>query len=53
MHLVRAHIYLSQKNYPEAMTELEAYLQKAPQDANAAQARKTLDQVRAFAAARK
>ena len=50
MHLVRAHIYLSQKNYPEAMTELEAYLQKAPQDANAAEARRTLDQVKAFAA---
>lgn len=50
MHLVRAHIYLSQKNYPEAMAELEAYLQKAPQDASAAEARKTLDKVRAFAA---
>jgi tetratricopeptide (TPR) repeat protein len=50
MHLVRAHIYLSQKNYPEAMSELEAYLQKAPQDPGAAEARKTLDKVKAFAA---
>jgi tetratricopeptide (TPR) repeat protein len=50
MHLVRAHIYLSLKNYPEAMTELEDYLQKAPQDSNAADARKTLAQVRAFTA---
>jgi tetratricopeptide (TPR) repeat protein len=53
MHLLRAHIYLGQKNYPEAVTELEAYLQKAPQDASADQARKTLDQVKAFAAAQK
>lgn len=50
MHLVRAHIYLSQKNYPEAMADLEQYLAKAPQDANAEAARKTLDQVRAFTA---
>ena len=53
MHLLRAHIYLGQKNYPEAVGELEAYLQKAPQDANADQARKTLDQVKAFAAVQK
>jgi tetratricopeptide (TPR) repeat protein len=53
MHLVRAHIYLSQKNYPEAMSELEAYLQKAPQDPGAFEARKTLDKVKAFAATQK
>lgn len=53
MHLVRAHIYLSQKNYPEAMAELEEYLQKAPQDPNTAEARKTLDQVKAFTAAKR
>jgi Tfp pilus assembly protein PilF len=50
IHLVRAHVYLGLKNYPEAMSELEAYLERNPQSANAAAARKTLDEVRAFAA---
>jgi tetratricopeptide (TPR) repeat protein len=50
IHLVRAHAYLGLKNYPEAMSELEAYLERNPQSPNAAEARKTLDQVRAFAA---
>ena len=53
IHLVRAHIYLGMKNYDEAMTELEAYLEHAPQDSTTDQARKTLDQVRAFAATKK
>jgi tetratricopeptide (TPR) repeat protein len=54
IHLVRAHIYLGLRNYDQAMTELEAYLEHASQqDANAAQARKTLDQVRAFVATKK
>jgi Tfp pilus assembly protein PilF len=49
IHLVRAHAYLGLKNYPEAMSELEAYLERNPQSPNAEEARKTLDQVRAFA----
>ena len=53
IHLVRAHVYLGMKDYDQAMTELEAYLEHAPQDAASAQARKTLDQVRAFVAAKK
>jgi tetratricopeptide (TPR) repeat protein len=50
IHLVKAHALLGLKNYPEAMAELQWYLEKAPSDANSAEARKTLEQVRAFAA---
>lgn len=50
IHLVRAHAMLSLKNYPNAMLELQAYLEKAPTGAQSEAARQTLDQVRAFAA---
>jgi tetratricopeptide (TPR) repeat protein len=53
LHLVRANLHLAQKNYPEAMNELEAYLQVDPQGAESAHARKVLDQVRSFTAGNK
>jgi tetratricopeptide (TPR) repeat protein len=53
IHLVRAHVYLGMKDYGQAMTELESYLEHAPKDPVTDQARKTLDQVRAFVAAKK
>ena len=53
LHLVRAHIYLGLKNYDQAMAELEGYLEHAPKDPTSEQARKTLDQVRAFVATKK
>jgi thioredoxin-like negative regulator of GroEL len=52
VHLVRAHALLGLKNYPQAIAELEQYLGGAPDGADAASARQTLDQVRAFTAAR-
>jgi tetratricopeptide (TPR) repeat protein len=48
LHLVRANVYLSLKNYPEAMAELESYLERDPQGPDSPRARKALDQVRAF-----
>ena len=48
--LLRAHAFLAMKQYPEAMTELQAYLQKDPQGANSAQAHKMLEQAQAFVA---
>ena len=50
LHLVRAHALLGMKNYPEAMAELQWYLDKDPGGSNAAEVRETLDRVRAFAA---
>jgi len=50
LHLVRANLQLAVKNYPEAMSELEAYLQADPQGVESAHARKVLDQVKAFTA---
>jgi len=49
IHLVKAHALLGMKNYPEAMGELEFYLQQNPQGPDSAQARQTLEKVRAFA----
>ncbi len=51
IHLVKAHAYLALKSYPEAMTELEMYLQREPDGKGSLQARQELEQVRAFAAA--
>ena len=48
LHLVRANAYLALKNYPEAMTELESYLERDPQGPESPRIRKTLDQMRAF-----
>ena len=50
LHLVRAHALLGLKDYPEAMAELQWYLDKDPGGSNAAEVRETLDKVRAFAA---
>jgi len=49
IHLVKAHAMLALNNYKDAMTELEAYLQKDPQGPNRQQAEKMLDKARAFA----
>lgn len=48
IHLVKAHALLAMKDYPSAMDELQQFLDKSPQDSNSAQARKTLEQVRAY-----
>lgn len=50
IHLVRAHAMMGLNNYSDAMTELQAYLAKAPQGAGSQQAQKMLDQARAFSA---
>ena len=50
LHLVKANLYLSIKNYPEAMAELEAFLDRDPNNPNSPAARKTLDEVKAFLA---
>ena len=48
IHLVKAHALLGMKNYPDAMTELELYLQQNPQGRDSANARETLEKVRSF-----
>lgn len=53
IHLVKAHALLGMKNYPDAMTELEIYLQQSPQGRDSANARQTLEQVRSFSQAGK
>lgn len=50
LHLVRANLELALKNYPEAMAELEAYLEREPNGSNSEQVRKTLGEVKAFLA---
>jgi predicted Zn-dependent protease len=50
IHLLKAHALLGLKNYPDAMTELETYLQREPNGTASAQAKQTLDKVRAFVA---
>lgn len=50
VHLVKAHALLGMKDYPNAMTELEAYLNRDPRGPDSDKARKTLERVRAFAA---
>ncbi|MGI9102156.1 MAG: tetratricopeptide repeat protein [Terriglobales bacterium] len=51
IHVVRAHALLGLKDYTAAVSELEQYLGSNPQGPDSAQARQTLDQVRAFMAA--
>jgi tetratricopeptide (TPR) repeat protein len=49
IHLVKAHALLALKIYPEAMDELQKFLDKSPKDPQSQDVRKTLEQVRAFA----
>ena len=51
--LLRAHAFLAMKQFPEAMSALQTYLQKDPQGSNSAQARKMMEQAQAFMAAKK
>jgi Flp pilus assembly protein TadD len=51
--LLRAHALLAMKQFPEAMTALQAYLQKDPQGPNSEKARKMLEQAQAYVASRK
>ena len=53
VHLVKAHALLGLHDYDEAVSELEAYLQRDPKGPNSDQAREVLDKARAFAAAKK
>ena len=50
LHLVKANLDLAVHDYPAAMTELEAYLDREPNSVNSDEARKTLGQVKAFLA---
>lgn len=50
IHLVKAHALLAMKDYSPAMDELQAFLDKSPQDPRSPEARKMLDEVKAFAA---
>ena len=53
LHLAKAHALLGMKNFSEASSELEAYLEQDPKSPNAAAVRESLDQVRAFVASSK
>jgi tetratricopeptide (TPR) repeat protein len=53
IYLLRAHALLSMKQFPEAMTALQAYLQKDPKGANVEQAQKMMEQAQAFMAQKK
>jgi len=48
LHLVKAHALLSLKQYPDAMNELQLFLSEAPNDSRSANARDTLEEVKAF-----
>ena len=48
--LLRAHALLAMKQFPEAMTALQAYLQKDPKGPNSVQAQKMLEQTQAYLA---
>ena len=50
IHLLRGQALLGMKQYPEAMTALQAFLQKNPQGPNSEQARKMLERAQAFMA---
>ena len=54
VHLVKAHALLSVKSYSDAMSELQAFMERAPKDdPNAAQAMAMMNQVKAFMATAK
>jgi Tfp pilus assembly protein PilF len=50
IYLLEAHALLAMKQYPEAMTALQSYLQKEPQGPNSQEAQKLLQQTQAFVA---
>jgi Flp pilus assembly protein TadD len=50
VHLVKAHALLGVKDYTDAMSELQAYLNRDPSGPKSEQARQTLERLRAFAA---
>jgi tetratricopeptide (TPR) repeat protein len=50
IHLVKAHALLGLKNYPEAMYELQAYIEREPAGPGLDNARQALEKVKAFAA---
>lgn len=49
IHLVKAHAYLSLRDYDQSMSELQQYLEQAPHSPQAAQVRDAMQRVRAFA----
>ena len=53
INLLKGHTLLALKQYPEAMVELEAVLQKAPKDPQSNAAQQMLTRARAFAATEK
>ena len=53
LHLAKAHALLGMKNFSEATSELEAYLEQDPHSPHAAEVRESLGQVRAFVASSK
>ena len=53
VHLVKAHALLGMKDYQEAISELEAYLEKDPRGPQSDEARAVLDKARAFASAKR
>ncbi len=50
IYFLRAHVLLAMKQYSEAMTALQTYLQKEPQGANSEKARQMLEQAQALVA---
>jgi tetratricopeptide (TPR) repeat protein len=48
LHLVKAHALLALKQYPDAMNELQLFLSEAPNDSRSANARNTLEEVKAY-----
>ena len=50
INLLKGHALLALKQYPEAMVELEAFLQKAPKDPQSNTAKQMLSLAKAFAA---
>ncbi|HZS28820.1 MAG TPA: tetratricopeptide repeat protein [Candidatus Angelobacter sp.] len=50
IYLLQADALLAMKQYPEAMTALQSYLQKEPQGPNSAEAHKMMEKAQAFMA---
>jgi len=48
IYLLQAHALLAMKQYPEAMSALQVYLEKEPQGANRQEAQKMLEKAQAF-----
>jgi tetratricopeptide (TPR) repeat protein len=48
IYLLEAHALLAMKQYPEAMTALQSYLQKEPAGPNRTEAEKMLEKAQAF-----